>query len=76
MRQTVDVLLPAFVSSVHATSTLIDALTSSVGRLLAITEEVEVVTRRGELTDGAERPLPGINLKQRIHNEPINKTKI
>ena len=41
-RRTVDVSLPAQVSSVHATSSLVDALTSRVNGLVATPEVVAV----------------------------------
>ena len=50
-----DVSLPAFVSSVHATSFLIGALTSRVNGLAATTELVEAGKLWDELICGAER---------------------
>ena len=41
LRRAVDISLPAFVSSVHAPSSLVDALTFRVNRLAATTELVE-----------------------------------
>ena len=70
-----DVSLPAFVSSVHATSSLVGALTSRVNGLAATTELVEAGAVWDELSGGSERPTAESSLKQRNWDEPICKTK-
>ena len=77
MRRAVDVSLPAFFSSVHATSYLVncDALTSRVNGLADTAELVEAGTLWDELSSGAERPAVESSLKQRSWDEPICKAK-
>ena len=70
-----DVSLPGFVSSVHATSSLVGALTSRVNGLAATTELVEAETLWDELSGGSERPTAESSVKQRSWDEPICKTK-
>ena len=50
LRRAVDVSLQALVSSVHASSSLVDAITSRVFGLAATTEIVEARTLRDELS--------------------------
>ena len=70
-----DVSLPAFVSSVHATSSLVGALTSRVNRLAATTELVEVETLWDEFSGGTKRPTAESGIKQRSWDEPISRAK-
>ena len=70
-----DVSLPELVYYVHATSSLIAALTSRVNGLAATTELVEAGTLRDELSGGTERQTAESSLKQRDWDEPRCKAK-
>ena len=65
----------AFVPSVHATSSLVGALTSRVNGLAATIELVEAGTLWDELKGGTERPTAEPSLKQKSWDEPICKVK-
>ena len=76
MRRVVDVSIRAFVFSVHATSSLVDALTSRLNRLAATTELVEAGPLWDELRGGTERPTAESSLKQRTWDEPVCKANL
>ena len=59
------VSLPAFVSSVRATSSLVGASTSRVNGVAATTELVQAGTMWDELSGGTDRPTAESSLKQR-----------
>ena len=65
LRQTNDVSLPTFVSSVHAMSSLLDASTFHVNGIAATNELVETETMLDELRSGTERPVVEFSIKQR-----------
>ena len=75
LRQAVDVSLPAIVSSVHATSSLVGALTFLVNGLAATTELVEAVTMWNESSGGIERQTAEFSIKQTSWDEPICRAK-
>ena len=76
LRRTVNVSLLAFFSSVHASTSLLDILTSRVNGLAAATELDEAGTLRDKLSGGTEDPTAKSSLKQRSWDEPICKAKI
>ena len=69
LRQAVDVSLPAFVCSVHTTSSLVSALTSRVNGFAATTELVDAGTLWDDLSGGTERPTAESSPKQRSWDE-------
>ena len=71
LMQAVDVSLPVFVSSVLATTSLVDALTSRVIGLVTTYELVETGTLWVELSGGTEHPTVESSLKQRSWDESI-----
>ena len=73
MRRAVDVSLPAFISYVHATSSLVDAIASLVNRLAITTHLVEAGTVWAKLFGATGCPTAKFSLKQRSWDEPICK---
>ena len=63
IEEAVTVSLPAMVSSVQATSSLVDVLTSSVNGLAITTELVEAGTMWYELSGGSKHPTAESSLK-------------
>ena len=70
-----NVLVSAFVSFVHGTSSLVGALISRENELAVTIEIVEAGTMCDELSGGTERPTAESSLKQRSWDEPIYKAK-
>ena len=66
LRRAVDTSLPPFISSVHATSFLVEVLTSRVNEISATIELVEVETLWDELSGRTVRPTAEFGLKQSI----------
>ena len=75
LMQAVVVSLRAFVSSVHATSSLVDALTSRVNGLAATTVLVEAGTLWEQVSGGTECPTAESCLRQRRSVESVCKAK-